>query len=1203
MKHFLLLLITFLITATSMANDNVLITASDNASYSDGDALIVNGLSATELNIHGEISLTVYWDGTGGATTGYAATLTRNGGSLAFCDEGLMVTRKKDAIITIAGIMTGYANNTYELNVEVAPKKPSTIHLQGTITETTIDRFEPTDLVISARATEYNFSITLFNGLNKKYGEYDINSLYMEINNESATLKDSTTLLYSLNGEQAVIEAAFVCGIDTLIVKLSGAPYVAPEDILPTDTISYSLYGATVGKSSGFNTVMGKNDQIELKIQVPNGDWLKGVTHESFSYGSYLKVDGRKLTILRGNLIVTQEGDVKTATIGLLCSDHIWYNITATTAAQTNITEIELTLTNKEVQGSGRYANLVLTGKHDTYGTITIYLNEFNNTYKTYAIYYATIGNLEVTGEGTWSKNGDTETLDATVSTAQFGQEPTDQDQIFHIIATYTPEKVVTLNFEGFNKFGYDSQYGDWYMEIMGNEPGTPEYQYKLVLAYYAPANNGYGTFTSAKDEINIVDSYILTLAGAYVMFDSVALSMEKQTVSKNLQQTIAHATLLGQDGVTYLVTCTHNSITPSQQYTAQINNATLQRDEDSFTFEGDNDSYEARLTINSNTLLGKHAMKAIDLQNTKFIHNGNTLDILSIQAEVTTKTIGKDLACVAQVAFLTKDTVQYVLALVHNLPAPTETVDITCTNVIVNDDLSEYLGVVNFNASNNLYTLSGTWVESEAYEGTFTSKHNVTIELLDRSNNQKVRSLDATIHAKLDEQERWTITGTMRGENNILYNLNLTYVIPTPTDTILVRFDQSSRAEFTQDMDNYLYFDNTNDQFFASLAIHGVEMESEFTIQNVDREFCGVRDSITGLSTSLADINGRIFQVGDTTIMQAQLISMDAILYDIELWYTVPTPTDTVTLSFPVEFGDMRSEQGFYQLYGPSPDTAYVVAFSPLSEEIEGTFVNDGMFGRFGAEGGRMEMDHRNSYIVTMDGMTMTSMMAIEWGQMTVEMDENGDITAVAEVICADRKFYHITMTSHYAREYLHGDKPFGSVERTYTAADVLTIVDDYIDEGYLYLAVGAADQSDLMAMHFFTDSTDADIIIPEGTYNINKSFRPGTVLGNTGPDENNQISTPFYATTDRYGYLVDIYMWVKGTVTIAKKKGKLYLEVNAVNSYDVPVHIIYDGSTLTSIINTQRPTSKPRKYIRNGLLIINQDDTEYNIQGTIIQ
>lgn len=336
MKRITLLLSTILVAAFTYANNPVLITAGDNASYSVGDALIVNGLSATAIGVHGEISLIVYWDGIGGAVTGYAATLTRNGGSLAFCDEGLMVSRNQDAIITITGIMMGYGDNIYELNVEVGPKKPSTIQLEGTITETTIDRFEPTDLVISARATGYNFSITLFKGLTKKYGEYDINSVYVEINNKSASLKDSTTLQYYQDGEQAIIEAAFVSGIDTLVVKLSGAPYVAPEDILPIDTLSYTIYSATIGKSSGFNTVMGKNDQIELKIQIPNGDWFKGITHESFSYGSYLKIAGKKLTILRGNLIVTQQADTKLATIGLLCSDQVWYNIIATTQTSTS---------------------------------------------------------------------------------------------------------------------------------------------------------------------------------------------------------------------------------------------------------------------------------------------------------------------------------------------------------------------------------------------------------------------------------------------------------------------------------------------------------------------------------------------------------------------------------------------------------------------------------------------------------------------------------------------------------------------------------------------------------------------------------------------------------------------------------------------------------------------------------------------------
>ena len=68
-----------LVSIFSCAANPILITASDNASYSDGDALFVDGLSATELDINDEISLIVYWDGTGGSTTGYGATLSHSG--------------------------------------------------------------------------------------------------------------------------------------------------------------------------------------------------------------------------------------------------------------------------------------------------------------------------------------------------------------------------------------------------------------------------------------------------------------------------------------------------------------------------------------------------------------------------------------------------------------------------------------------------------------------------------------------------------------------------------------------------------------------------------------------------------------------------------------------------------------------------------------------------------------------------------------------------------------------------------------------------------------------------------------------------------------------------------------------------------------------------------------------------------------------
>ena len=864
--------------------------------------------------------------------------------------------------------------------------------------------------------------------------------------------------------------------------------------------------------------------------------------------------------------------------------------------AQT-VEEIEFDITNKEVQGTGRYANLVLYGQHDTYGKITIYLNEYNGSYKTYEVYYATLGKLTLTGNAAWSKEGNVEILEANLSTAPFDKEPTAEDQVFHIIGTYKQQETVTLNFAGFSQFGYDTNYKDWFMRMEGTDPSQPEYGYRLELAYYAPANNGFGTFTTANNDINMADTHLQTPSG-YVMFADVTLTVEQKKVSDNLTQTIANATLIGEDGVTYIVTCVHNSITPTKQITAEITNTSLSRSEDTFTLEGINSVMEATVTINSNTLVGKYAMKHIDLQQTYFIYNEETLDILSIQAEVTTEFKNNNLACVANVALLTRDTILYVIRMTHTFPAPTDSVELKATNLILNDALSEELGVVSFDAKNEQYILSGAWMATEAEEGTY-AKEDVTIELQDVKNNQTIHSLDATLHVKMDNSAHWTITGTMRGDDNVVYNLDLSYVVPTPQDTMVVRFNHSAIATFTPDMNNDLLFENKDEHYYASINIRGVEMGSTFSLQNVDRDYCGVKDSVTGAYTELADINGRIYQLGDTTIMQAQLISMDATLYDIELWYVVPTPIDTVTLSFPVEFGDLRNEEGYYQLYGPSSDTTYIVAFSPLSEDIEGTFVYDGMFGKFGAEGGRMEMEYRNTYIAKMEGDYVTAIMPLEKGKMTVTMDADGNITAVAEAICADSVYYHITMTAHYEREYLRGDMPTGSVDKVYTAADILSTMDKSEEEGWIYLAIGAADQSDLMAMHFLVDSTDADILIPEGEYKINKSFRPGTILGNAGPDDQNQISTPFYANTDAQGYLNEIYMWVKGTVTVAKKNGKLYLEVNAFNSYDVPVHIIYDGSVTTNIIDIPLEGTRSVKYIKNGQLIIRKNGVEYNTQG----
>ena len=374
-KIFTLLLAALLFsTMTFAAKTTANVTAGANASYTTGEILTVTGLSAEEVGYNGSLTLIVYgWDNTGGAAAGYAGTLQLVGEEAAFCDEGLMITKTQD-LITITGKMLGYPYD-YQLNVQVNPKKASTIEVVSNNMEIAPDFWEPNDLKLTAHARGYAFEISLIGGMQKQYATYSANALFATINNTSVSLVENTSAVFSQEGDLAKFEAAFVYGIDTLNLTLIGKPYTDPANITPTDTVQYTIYEAYIGKMSGFNTVSGKDDVYEIKIQVPNGNWLNGVDETCFSYGSYLKVATQKLTILRGNLKVVEADTNKSAAIGILGSDHVWYSIHATTAEEVNtsLDNIHSNAVSEKVIENGQ---VVIIYKGIKYNALGIIINQ-----------------------------------------------------------------------------------------------------------------------------------------------------------------------------------------------------------------------------------------------------------------------------------------------------------------------------------------------------------------------------------------------------------------------------------------------------------------------------------------------------------------------------------------------------------------------------------------------------------------------------------------------------------------------------------------------------------------------------------------------------------------------------------------------------------------------------------------------------------
>ena len=71
---------------------------------------------------------------------------------------------------------------------------------------------------------------------------------------------------------------------------------------------------------------------------------------------------------------------------------------------------------------------------------------------------------------------------------------------------------------------------------------------------------------------------------------------------------------------------------------------------------------------------------------------------------------------------------------------------------------------------------------------------------------------------------------------------------------------------------------------------------------------------------------------------------------------------------------------------------------------------------------------------------------------------------------------------------------------------------------------------------------------------------------------------------------------------VDISKKEGKLHFEINALNSYDVPVHIVY-APTTTSVENLSVENSKAKKVIKNGQFFIIRNGMRYSTLGIQLQ
>ena len=528
----------------------------------------------------------------------------------------------------------------------------------------------------------------------------------------------------------------------------------------------------------------------------------------------------------------------------------------------------------------------------------------------------------------------------------------------------------------------------------------------------------------------------------------------------------------------------------------------------------------------------------------------------------------------------------------------PIDTIDVVCHDLKLDTDFIGLFGMAYIFANNSEYKLTGAIYADSIPPGTYT---NCVMDLKHIETQKKVPAASVTITLAVDANRNCVITGHMIGEDNIYYNLHLSWTPPMATDTVHIAFDTPSSVAYYPDLYHDFMLSNKDDNYDISLDIIGVPMGETFTERNFNIAYCMIANRQTHDTISIAAAEGRVWQSNDTTYLSANVLGFDSVMYDIDLWYAVPAVIDTQEIHiYDATFYNKLEKDGYFALVGTTADKSIEFALSLLGrteEDIPGTYINDGVFGGFTGKnydfinfiGGRY-----STYIAKWNpDKNDYDVISIEKGNAKVTMDEDKNIMLIGSFIAQDGMQYDITLTTKVDKPRLDYDMTEGAIDCIITSNDT-TLEDNTAKNGSIFFDVRT--DNELLALYFYAETADPDIVIPEGTYYIDESEDYFSVNASDG-----SIDTypSCYLTDDGYTF-TSMYFFVSGTVEVKKKQGKLYMEINALNSYNVPAHIIYDATGATKLDNIkEKHIVETEKIMVDGQLFIIHGEKTFNTIG----
>lgn len=751
---------------------------------------------------------------------------------------------------------------------------------------------------------------------------------------------------------------------------------------------------------------------------------------------------------------------------------------------------------------------------------------------------------------------------------------------------------------------------GDWYF-VLKNE------RYQFIFDIYGGSPDDMAGHYTEKD-LDIMFSWcaIPDANGQTSYYETCDLNIQSEKTGSKIKY-IVEATIITTLGVegevngAFNIYAEHETVVANQRWDVALLNCQVIPEDDLFRIHGADDTIAVDMTIFSDFgVEGYYSHKSIDPEESHIVHRGEQKDIMEMEGVIfSSPMITGGVAYVFMTEVLTTDTLFYNIAMEAPI-IPTDTVEVICQNMAIDDTGGTTQATITVSASNKQYSILAGYNDTELVTPAIYSGDKAMVYLTDLATDEEISALDCTIEVDGNRLKGYTVHIEMLGNDHKYYVMDLAYKIPTPVKTVTLDFPNSSKSMYYVDDLGLeeLQLANYNEEYSVAFDILYINqiMGGEFTLTDLwaDQTFVVHHRDEGDYYVPIAKVDGTIEQKNEVTYLDATVIGFDSVKYEISMFYEVPTPTETITYEFnglgkdEVLFTNALP-QGIFILEAMSEDgnlMANVQVNRIQNENMEGTFYNDGMFTH-------NDFYTDNTFVkVWNETKKAFEEFYLQKGTMTVTIDEDNVINAVASFICDDAKQYDLTFKVQYERAHLPYDSEEGAVDYTYPSDSYVTITDWIEGYGMIWLELVPGDFTNVCAIYFNADSMDPEIGIPAGVYPIDKSYEAGTVVASNGIAMDGTPLEAFFCGltegSDGYYYTDPLYCLVDGTITVENVEGQLKVEVDAVNSYDVPVKLHYCGS-ITPVDNVEVESNTVQKRIIDGQLVILKNGKTYTIMG----